>query len=304
VNAGGPHAGSATDPVFQGREFPFTRHDFRRIAGMLRADAGIVLSETKAPLVYARLVRRLRALGLESFARYCALVETETGGDERQTMMSALTTNVTAFFREPHHFAHLKTRVLPRAIEAARRGGRLRIWSAGCATGEEAYSIALSILEVMPDASRFDVRVLATDINAAVLAVAEAGEYDEAALAPVARRLRADWFTATRAGPGRGRFRVGDELRRLVAFRPLNLLSSWPMTAAYHAVFCRNVLIYFDEADQAGVQQRIKSLLAPGGRLYLGAAERVRVPDGLAADGVTVHRLQDDDTRADLVETC
>jgi len=303
MSAAGPGAGSAADPVFHDREFRFTRHDFRKIAGMLRTDAGIVLSETKAPLVYARLVRRLRALGLESFARYCALVEADAGAGERQTMMSALTTNVTAFFREPHHFVHLKTRVLPEAIEAARRGERVRFWSAGCATGEEAYSIGLTILEAMPDAGRFDLKVLATDINPAVLAVAEAGEYGEAALAPVARRLRADWFTRTRAGGASGRFRVADELRRLVTFRRLNLLSSWPMSAAYQAVFCRNVLIYFDEVDQAGVQERIKAVLSPGGRLYLGAAERIRVPDGLAPDGVTVHRAQGDDTLADIVES-
>src|SRR3954454_2559309 len=129
--------------VFASREFGFSRQDFRRIADMLHADAGIHLTETKAPLVYSRLVRRLREIGVESFARYCELVESAEGAAERQQMLGALTTNVTSFFREPHHFEHLTTRVLPALLGAARQGARVRIWSAGCSTGEEPYSIAL-----------------------------------------------------------------------------------------------------------------------------------------------------------------
>ena len=290
TTAGGTR-GETRELAFDDREFRFTRHDFRKIADMLRADAGIALSDSKASLVYARLVRRLRALGIESFAHYCALVETDAGAQERRAMLSALTTNVTRFFREAHHFAHLKTHVLPQALEAARRGGRLRIWSAGCASGEEPYSIALCILEMMPDATRFDIRVLATDIDDSVLAIGKAGEYDEAAIAPVSRRLRAEWFTVSRDAAGGRSFQAGDTLRSLVAFRRLNLLDPWPMTTAYQAVFCRNVLIYFDDAGQVSVQQRIKALLAPGAYLYLGGSERLRTPDGFQPDGVTIHRL-------------
>jgi chemotaxis protein methyltransferase CheR len=282
----------AASAVFAEREFGFTRHDFRQITEMLHADAGILLSETKAPLVYSRLVKRLRVLGVGSFARYCALVETKAGAGERQQMVSALTTNVTSFFREPHHFEHLKTHVLPELVEPVRQGARLRIWSAGCSTGEEPYSVALSILEVMPDAARFDVRVLATDINQTVLAAGEAGVYDERSLAPVNRRLIADWFRSSRGADGRKTLAVGDDLRTLVAFRHLNLQEPWPMTSPYQAVFCRNVLIYFDEAGQSEVQRRISSLLAPAGRLYLGATERIRCVGDLRIDGVTTYRRE------------
>jgi chemotaxis protein methyltransferase CheR len=274
------------------REFRFTRDDFRRIAAMLYADSGIHLSEMKAPLVYARLIKRLRALGLESFRRYCALVEATDGVDERQRMMAELTTNVTSFFREPHHFEDLKTKVLPGVIEAVRRGGRLRLWSAGCSSGEEPYSIALSVLEVMPDAARYDVRILATDINRAVLAHGERGEYDETALGPVSRRMLADRFITVRAADGSKTYRVGDDLRRMTVFRHLNLLTSWPMKMTYQAIFCRNVLIYFDEARRVETWRRMVPLLAPEGRLYIGASERIRDPETpLRPDGVTTYRL-------------
>ena len=297
-----------TDPaaaVFAAREFGFNRRDFQRIADMLYADAGIHLSDTKAPLVYSRLVRRLREIGVESFARYCALVESQAGAAERQHMLGALTTNVTSFFREPHHFEHLTTKVLPDLLEAARRGERLRIWSAGCSTGEEPYSIALSILELMPNAAEFDIRVLATDINTAVLAHGEAGAYDQTALGPVSRRLRSEWFRSVMGPDGRRSWHVADDLRALVAFRYLNLLDPWPMTAAYQAIFCRNVLIYFDDARQAEVQRRMAERLAGSGRLYLGASERLREVASLRADGVTVYRLNDRAGRQpEPTETC
>ncbi|MGH6955251.1 MAG: CheR family methyltransferase, partial [Caulobacteraceae bacterium] len=158
-------------------DFLFTANDFRRIAALLHEGAGIALPQTKATLVYSRLAKRLRALGLESFRDYCALVSGDDGADERQQMIVALTTNVTRFFREPHHFDHLANAVLPPLLEGARRGAAVRIWSAGCSNGQEAYSIALTILSLMPDAAERDVRVLATDIDTKMLAQGRAGEY-------------------------------------------------------------------------------------------------------------------------------
>ena len=141
----------AAAPLAAG-EFGFDRSDFAFIATTLHEDAGIHLPASKANLVYSRLAKRLRVLGLESFRDYCALVGSEEGAEERAQMIAALTTNVTRFFREPHHFEHLKTHVLPPLIEAARRGGRVRLWSAGCSSGEEAYSMAMTVLTVAPDA--------------------------------------------------------------------------------------------------------------------------------------------------------
>lgn len=279
-------------PRAEDREFRFTRGDFRKIAAMLHADCGIDLSDMKAPLVYARLVKRLRALGIESFRRYCDLVDSASGADERRRMTAELTTNVTSFFRERHHFEHLKTKVLPPLIERVRNGGRLRIWSAGCSSGEEPYSIALTVLELLPEAASYDVRILATDINGHVLAHGQRGEYDETVLQPVSRTMLADWFVAERTLEGRRIWRVGDDLRTLVAFRRLNLLDPWPMKMTYEAIFCRNVLIYFDEARRLATWRRMAPLLAPQGRLYIGAAERIRdLESPLRSDGVTTYRL-------------
>jgi chemotaxis protein methyltransferase CheR len=279
--------------VFAGREFPFTPRDFREIAAILHREAGIALAEIKAPLVYSRLVKRLRKLGIESFKHYCALVESEHGADERGNMVAALTTNVTRFFREMHHFDHLKLNVLPELIPAIREGIPLRIWSAGCASGEEPYSIALTVLSVMPDAARFNVRILATDINKNVLAIAERGVYSDTAVTPIPRMQRAQWFAPTRNKEGRKSWRVGEELRSLVTFRQLNLMDSWPMKRAYHAIFCRNVAIYFPDESHEQIWTRLAALLAPRGCLYVGHSERVNaITDKFQLEGCTTYRLK------------
>jgi chemotaxis protein methyltransferase CheR len=274
-----------------------TREDFSRIAAMLHADAGIHLAESKAALVYSRLAKRLRSLGLESFRDYCTLVDSREGRGERQQMLAALTTNVTKFFREPHHFDHLAKTVLPPLVEAARRGGRVRLWSAACSNGQEPYSIALTLLSLMPDAARYDVKVLATDIDPNMLKEAERGVYSETVLAAVPAALRARWFFRI---PGKGdrareavELKVADSLRALVSFRELNLVGTWPMKGMFHAIFCRNVAIYFTEATQRELWSRFVPRLEPGGTLYIGHSERLT---GCAAaafetDGITTYRL-------------
>src|SRR6185295_11813920 len=158
-------------------EFAFTEGDFRKIAAMVHGDAGIALPDTKATLVYSRLAKRLRALGLSSFKDYCELVTGADGLDERQKMLAALTTNVTRFFREPHHFDHLKDKVLPPLLDAARRGGKVRIWSAACSSGQEPFSIAMTILALDPNAAERDIKVLATDIDPNVVREGRGGIY-------------------------------------------------------------------------------------------------------------------------------
>jgi chemotaxis protein methyltransferase CheR len=261
-------------PLVDG-EFPLTIEDFRAIAAMLHADAGIALSEAKATLVYSRLAKRLRALGLRSFREYRALVAASESGEERRQMLTALTTNVTCFFREPHHFKHLKTVVLPALLKEARRGGRVRLWSAACSTGQEPYSMALTILSLMPDAAGLDVKVLATDIDPVVLAEGRAGAYDEANIAAVPSDLRQRWFTRAFESEGKKGWRVADEVRRLVAFRELNLIGSWPMKGRFQVIMCRNVVIYFAEETQTKVWNRLMPLVEPGGHLYIGHSERL-----------------------------
>jgi chemotaxis protein methyltransferase CheR len=284
-------APAATD-AFRGTAsggFPYTRADFRRIADLLRADAGIQLNETKAPLVYARLIKRLRALGLQSFRDYCALVSSGAGAEERRRMASALTTNVTRFFREPHHFAHLKALALPPLIRRAREGGRVRIWSAGCSTGEEPYSIALTLLSMMPEAADRDIRILATDIDEDVLAAARHGRYGETAVARIETGLRKRWLAAAQDERGAPAWAVSAPLRALVAFRELNLTGVWPMRGPFDLIFCRNTVIYFDPQLQSQIWARMAPLLSPGGFLYVGHSERVWGTDALHIVAATTY---------------
>jgi len=259
---------------------------------MLHADAGISLGEMKAPLVYARLVKRLRRLGLQSFRQYCDLVASRNGGKERREMMEALTTNVTRFLREPHHFDHLRERVLPPLLERARRGAPIRFWSAGCATGEEPYSIALTILSLMPDAARYDIKVLATDINGDVVEHGRRGVFTATALAPLSREMRAHWFVSRRMSDGGKLWRASDDLRKLVSFRRLNLMDDWPMRRAYQAIFCRNVVIYFADSVREAIWTRMSTLLEPGACLYIGHSERITGLDSrFQLEGPTTYRL-------------
>jgi len=270
-------------------EFLFTAEDFKTIAETLHAAAGIALPDSKATLVYSRLAKRLRALGLESFRDYCALVSGSHGLDERQQMIVALTTNVTRFFREPHHFEHLKSKVLPPLLANARRGASVRIWSAGCSNGQEPYSIALTILSLMPEAAQFDIRVLATDIDTQMLAEARAGVYGASVMEAVPAELKTRWFD--RRGED---WAATEALRQLVTFNELNLMGDWPMRKQFQAIFCRNVVIYFEEATQARVFSRFLPLMAPDARLYIGHSERVcgDAAGRLETDGVTTYRLR------------
>ena len=275
-------------PIVEG-EYPLTAEDFRQIAAILHADAGIALSDAKATLVYSRLAKRLRSLRLASFSDYCALLTSAEGAAERQAMMAALTTNVTRFFREPHHFEDLRTKVLPPLLDGARRGGRLRIWSAGCSSGQEPYSIALTILSLMPDAGRHDIRILASDIDFNVVATAREGTYPEEAIDAIPAALRKSWLER---GPSRGEWRMSEPVRALIAFRELNLMGEWPMKGPFDVIFCRNVAIYFDDRTQARIWERFARLVAPGGTLYIGHSERVSGPASalLETDGLTTYR--------------
>jgi len=269
-------------------EFGFNNDDFAFIANTLYEDAGIHLPASKASLAYSRLTKRLRQLGLESFRDYCALVGSADGAEERSQMIAALTTNVTRFFREPHHFDHLKSRLVAPRAEGLRAGKRLRIWSAGCSSGQEPYSIALSILSLMPDARSFDVKILATDINPHVLQTARNAIYSAEEMNSVPPDLRRTWTEPA----GGGSLRLDEAPRGLVTYRPLNLIGAWPMSGPFDAVFCRNVVIYFDEKTQMRLLNRMTSLIRPGGYLYLGHSERLIGPAEalFKADGTTCYR--------------
>jgi chemotaxis protein methyltransferase CheR len=279
-------------PLAVSGAFPFTEKDFREICAMLHEDAGIFLTDAKAPLVYSRLAKRLRALGLESFRDYCALVKSRDGVDERQQMLASLTTNVTKFFRENHHFESLKKLVAARA-GAVRKGARLRLWSAACSNGQEPLSMAMTVLSVMPDAHDYDVRILATDIDPTMIAAGKAGVYDDDSVSAVPSSMRSRWFEPVGDGP-HAQWAASHELLELITFRELNLVGAWPFKGPFDAIFCRNVVIYFEEATQMKIWQQFVPMMARHARLYIGHSERVNGPaaDRLTLEGVTTYKLR------------
>jgi chemotaxis protein methyltransferase CheR len=278
-----------SQPSLADGTFAFTREDFEQIAAMLYAQAGISLTASKASLVYSRLAKRVRALGLTSFADYCALVASPAGEDEGKRMLNALTTNLTRFFREPHHFDHLRDQVVAPMAEAIRAGGRLRIWSAGCSSGQEPFSIALTVLSVIPEAADLDVKILATDIDTDMIGHGMAATYADELVEAIPPALKSKWLE--RDPSNRGAWRLHAAARSMVAFKPLNLMGSWPVKGPFNAIFCRNVVIYFDEPTQEKIWGRFGPLLTPEGRLYIGHSERLGAAGvGFVSDGLTVYR--------------
>jgi chemotaxis protein methyltransferase CheR len=279
------------DEVLANGEYPLRRRDLVDIAAMIYSDAGISLNETKASLVYSRLSKHIRNLGLSGFKEYCSLVSSPAGATERREMLSHLTTNFTRFFRENHHFEHLKTDVLPELLARAKNGGRVRIWSAACSDGQEPYSIALTVLSMMPNVADLDFRILATDIDPKILALARAGAYDEAALETVSPAMRKQWFQEAEI-QGRRKFLIDDRVKRLITFNELNLMAQWPFKGTFDVIFCRNVVIYFDEPTQVKIWSRFADLLPVGGHLYIGHSERVsgEAKHVLDNTGITTYR--------------
>lgn len=268
--------------------YAFSDADFQVIARRAQADFGLHLTAAKKDLVYSRLTKRLRQLGLADFASYCRLIEAQGGEDERMQMLSALTTNVTHFFREEHHFRTLREQALPPLIAAARAGGRVRLWSAGCSAGQEPYSLAFTVLQMCPDAARHDIRILATDVDPVIIGRAMAGIYDDDELKSLPEAVRAQHVVQT----GDGKVSIGDKARALVSFAELNLMQDWPIKGPFDVIFCRNVAIYFDKDTQSRLWGRFADLLPVGGYLCIGHSERVAGPalDRLENTGVTTYR--------------
>ena len=262
------------DECLASGEYPLTRRDLSEIAAMIYADAGIYLNETKASLVYSRLSKQWLADGRSGFREYCSLVASPAGAAPRREMLSHLTTNFTRFFRENHHFDHLRTEVLPELLARARSGGRVRIWSAACSDGQEPYSIALTVLSLMPNVADYDFRILATDIDPKILAIARAGAYDATALETVNPAMRKQFFRETEVA-GRQKWQVEDRVKRLITFNELNLMAQWPFKGPFDVIFCRNVVIYFDEPTQMKIWSRFAGMLGDNGHLYIGHSERV-----------------------------
>lgn len=267
------------------------QHEFAAIARLVHGEAGIVLNSQKIALTQGRLAKRMRALGLTDFGRYVATVEADA--DERRRMVDALTTNHTAFFREPHHFRHLADVSLPELVARAFAGGRLRIWSSASSTGEEPYSIAAVLLHAARRMGgpawlgRADIAILATDLAAHAVDAGRLARYPAAAEAAFPAALRSDALANTAAG-----IEMSAAARALVHFRHLNLLGDWPLSGKFDIIFCRNVTIYFDEPTKVKLWTRFVDALAPAGWLYIGHSERIAGPAAarVRSVGQTVYR--------------
>ena len=269
MNTSGAVAVSSNGPS----DFVLSDGEYKRICELVREHTGIALSESKREMIYGRLVRRLRALRLSGFAPYIAQLE-KSDTAELEEFINAVTTNLTSFFRESHHFDHLAKEVLPAISRRAQGSGRLRIWSCACSTGEEPYSAAMVLREQKELLVGIDARILATDLDTQVLATASAGIYAQERLESVSQARVARYFQTLSDGV-KGKVRVSPSLQELITFKQLNLMNDWPMRGPFDVIFCRNVLIYFDKQTQEQVVSRLSEQLLPGGYLFLGHSESI-----------------------------
>ncbi|MBL4764150.1 MAG: protein-glutamate O-methyltransferase CheR [Colwellia sp.] len=255
-----------------------TNEDFKFICDFVYQSTGIVLNDNKREMVYRRLTRIIREKKLNSFSDYCQLLR-QQGEQEKDYFINAITTNLTSFFREQHHFDYLTNEELPKlmATKVMEANGkkRVRIWSSASSTGEEPYSIAITLLEkmhtLMPS---WDVKILATDIDSNVLATGKSGIYEYRRIENISEKLKRNYFHRG-CGKNEKNVRVDKKLSDLITFKQLNLLHEWPMKGPFDIIFCRNVIIYFDKPTQQGLFARYYDLLAPGGLLMLGHSENL-----------------------------
>lgn len=276
-------------PVKQNRldtakEFEFTNRDFERVRSLIYKRAGIALAESKQEMVYSRLARRLRATGITSFVNYLDDLENQPDSPEWEAFTNALTTNLTSFFREAHHFPIL-------AEHAKKVKGPIEVWCSASSTGEEPYSIAITLCEVFGTLTP-PVHIIATDIDTNVLNVAATGVYPIDRLDKLSPE-RAKRFFLKGKGKQEGFVRVRPELREMVTFMQLNLLSAgWPISGPFDAIFCRNVMIYFDKPTQGRILDRFAPLIKSDGLLFAGHSENfLYVSDAFKLRGKTVYEL-------------
>jgi len=280
---------TADAPAPADREFAFSEADFRTLARLAYEHAGIALSDSKRNLVYSRVSRRLRTLRLQSFQDYCEFL-TENA-NEIENFINSISTNHTKFFREAHHFEHLHEHVAaPFARQAGRAGSRLRIWSAGCSSGEEPYTIAVVLAREIRDFSSRDIRILATDIDTDVLTKGARGEFAVSTIDEVPGAYQT--FFSQKMGEGTSaKVIMDEEIRSMIAFRRLNLMHEWPFQGLFDAIFCRNVMIYFDAPTKAALVERFTRQLKPEGWLYIGHSESlIGSHPGLELVGRTTYR--------------
>jgi chemotaxis protein methyltransferase CheR len=251
---------------------------FRAIANLAYQESGLLLVEEKKTMIQSRLRHRLRDLGIHAFSEYCEFIYSDEGFQERQHLISALTTNVSHFFRENHHYQTLRY-VFRDRLPALRAGGKFRIWSAGCSNGQEAVSAAITILEEYPNADMMDVRILGTDIDRQVVRFARTAQYSERFMSSVSSELRSRHFVELEKKLGSKTYMPCEKISKMIQFNELNLLHKWPMIGKFDVIFCRNVVIYFDSKTQRNLWPNFKQILSSEGILFLGHSERISEPE-------------------------
>lgn len=268
-------------------EYAFNDKDFRRVKSIVYNFAGIDLNDTKKNLVYNRLAKRIRFLGMNSFSEYLDYVE-KIGEEEFVNLINAITTNLTFFFRENHHFEYLAQTVIPFLLQKNKASKKIRIWSAGCSTGEEPYSIATVIKETVPE--DWNARVLATDLDTTVVETARQGIYNTERLKGVSEARKKRWFLKGK-GDKEGFVKVKPELQGIIDFGQINLMNEWPIKDKIDVIFCRNVVIYFDKPTQTKLFNRYADLLADQGHLFIGHSESLyKICDRFELLGQTIYK--------------
>jgi chemotaxis protein methyltransferase CheR len=268
-----PDIKTVNDSIYQ---TPLHPTDFLKISQILHSITGIRMTTGKEELVRSRLMKRLRALNLNDFRAYLKYMEQDSTSQELHIMIDLLTTNKTSFFRENQHFDYMRTHILP---DLKKRGTGIRVWSAGCSSGEEPYSIAMLLSEEWPPQDRYNVRILATDISDRILAKARTGEYEKENLQDIPDKFLPKYLTLVRSA-STTTYSIKENLRKMIHFGKLNLMEKWPMQGPFDVIFCRNVMIYFDNETQVRLVQRFRDLLSSGGHLLIGHSESLVTNSG------------------------
>ena len=258
---------------YSGREFNFTEADFNKIRKIVHDKVGISIAPHKINMVYSRISRRLRALGLRNFQEYINLILKEENADEIVDFTNAITTNLTKFFREEHHFTNLEQNTLPKIFDRNASIKRLRIWSAGCSSGMEPYSIAMTLQHYVEknNIRGWDIKILATDIDTNMLQTGKDGRYKAEEAENIPKRYSSYFSRDSKEKE----IIMSDKVKNLISFKKLNLIERWPMKGPFDVIFCRNVVIYFDKDTRKQIFNNFASILAEEGFLYIGHSENL-----------------------------
>lgn len=271
------------------REFPYTRKDFDQLRKIANAHTGIVVNDDKYDMYYARLTKRLRTLGIPSFSQYINYLKANEELEFTE-FINSITTNLTSFFRENHHFEALRNTIIPHIIRHKSHDKTLRIWSSGCSTGEEPYSIAMVVLEELRKYPGWQAQMLASDIDSNVLETAARGVYGLERVNGLSQEVKKRWFFKGK-GRNHGKVRVNPALQKLITFKQINLMHPWPVKDQFDIIFCRNVVIYFDNPTKKKLINRFYQQLLPESYLIMGHSESLQaISDQFLTIGKTMYR--------------